>query len=385
MDLEINSDYQIEDITGKIWDVKSQKAKDVKANSAAESSFGSVGYADVTKATQKQKSNFILSGLNTEEEVKNVISGNLALNRFAKIQGSILIEGNSTVKPNTCIKISKGAAVFQGNAYVSGVKHTLDEDGWITKIFIGLSGKRYIKKSAHVFSPANHGINSALSGLTVGTVSKLDGDPEKESRIFVHIPTIHESGEGAWCRVASFYASNKFGCMFFPEVNDEVVVGFLESDPRYPIVVGSLFSSKNATPEELSAENEIKIIQTKTEMMLKFDEKDKVITILTPGKRSVVISDKDKSIELLNDKDKVSMEDGKITFKCSKDISIEGSNITLKAQQNIELKASGGDVSAAGNNVKLKGNMTAALEGGASATLKSSGQTVVKGTIVNIN
>lgn len=385
MDLEVNADYQIEDVTGKIWDVKSQKVKDVKATSPGEKSFGSVGFADATKATKKQKPDFFLSGINTEEEVKNVISGNLSLSRFAKIQGYISVEGDNSIEPNTCIKINKGAAVFQGNAYVSGVKHILDENGWNTKIYIGLSGKRYTKKNVNIFSPDNHGISSAFSGLTIGTVAKIDGDPEKESRIFVNIPTIHEKGAGVWCRVASFYASNKFGCMFFPEIDDEVVVGFLDSDPRYPIVVGSLFSSKNVTPEKIAAENDIKMIKTKNEMVLKFEEKDKIITILTPGKRSIIISDKDKSIDIINDQDKLSMADGKFTIKCSKDISLEGANITLKANQNIELKASGGDIKGSGNNVKMKGNMTASLEGSASATLKSSGNTVVKGTLVNIN
>lgn len=385
MDLEVNADYQIKDITGKVWDIKSQKIKDVKGNQAPESSFGSVKYSDLTKSTKDQKSNLVQPGINTEKEVKNAISGNLALNRFSKIQGWITVEGNSSVKPNTCVKINKGSSVFQGNAYVSGVKHIIDEDGWVTKISIGLSGQRYVKKHSDVFLPDNSGISSSISGLQIGTVKKLDGDPEKQSRIFVNIPTIHDNNGGVWCRVASLYASNQFGVMFFPEVGDEVVVGFLGSDPRYPVVVGSLFSSKNASPEKLEAKNEIKMLKTKSGMILKFEEKDKIVSILTPGKRSVVISDKGKSINITNDKDIVSLSDGTITLKCNKDITLDGKNITLKAKQNINLKAAGGDVKCDGNNVKLNGKMTAELKGGASATLQSSGNTVVKGTVVNIN
>ena len=385
MDLEVNADYQIKDITGKVWDIKSQKIKDVKGNQAPESSFGSIKYSDLTKSTKDQKGNLVQPGINTEKEVKNAISGNLALNRFSKIQGWITVEGNSSVKPNTCVKINKGSSVFQGNAYVSGVKHIIDEDGWVTKISIGLSGQRYVKKHSDVFLPDNSGISSSISGLQIGTVKKLDGDPEKQSRIFVNIPTIHDNNGGVWCRVASLYASNQFGVMFFPEVGDEVVVGFLGSDPRYPVVVGSLFSSKNALPEKLEAKNEIKMLKTKSGMILKFEEKDKIVSIVTPGKRSVVISDKGKSINITNDKDIVSLSDGTITLKCNKDITLDGKNITLKAKQNINLKAAGGDVKCEGNNVKLNGKMTAELKGGASATLQSSGNTVVKGTMVNIN
>jgi uncharacterized protein involved in type VI secretion and phage assembly len=33
-------------------------------------------------------------------------------------------------------------------------------------------------------------------------------------------------------------------------VDDEVIVGFLESDPRFPVILGSLFSEKNKPPDE---------------------------------------------------------------------------------------------------------------------------------------
>ena len=386
MDLEVNADYQIEEITGKVWDVKNQEIKEVKCDSASESSFGSVAYSDLTESTQKQKGNLVHAGLNTEEEVKSAISGNLSLNRISKIQGSVTTYGNSSIKPNSCVKLEKGSAVFQGDAYVSGVKHIIDENGWITKVFIGLSGQRYVKKYSNIFLPDNSGISSSISGLQIGTVKNLDGDPEEESRIFVNIPTIHNSEGGVWCRVASLYASSdQTGIMFFPEVGDEVVVGFLGSDPRYPVVVGSLFSSKNAVPETLEAENTVKMLKTKSGMILKFDEKDKVISVLTPENCSVVISDSDKSIVVTSNQDTISLVDGEITLKCSKDITLDGNNITLNAKQNIELKASGGDIKGSGNNIKLKGNMTAEVEGSMSATLKSSGNTVVKGTMVNIN
>jgi type VI secretion system secreted protein VgrG len=59
----------------------------------------------------------------------------------------------------------------------------------------------------------------------------------------------HASGPGAsnsdrdsaWVRVASFWASDKWGSMHLPRVGDEVLVDFLGGDPDKPVVVGSMY------------------------------------------------------------------------------------------------------------------------------------------------
>jgi type VI secretion system secreted protein VgrG len=59
----------------------------------------------------------------------------------------------------------------------------------------------------------------------------------------------HESGSGAsnsdrdsaWVRVASFWASDRWGSIHLPRVGDEVLVDFLGGDPDKPVVVGSVY------------------------------------------------------------------------------------------------------------------------------------------------
>jgi type VI secretion system secreted protein VgrG len=59
----------------------------------------------------------------------------------------------------------------------------------------------------------------------------------------------HTSGPGAsdsdrdsaWVRVASFWASDKWGSMHLPRVGDEVLVDFLGGDPDKPVIVGSMY------------------------------------------------------------------------------------------------------------------------------------------------
>ncbi len=87
----------------------------------------------------------------------------------------------------------------------------------------------------------------ALPGLHIGKVKKIDKDPDGEFRVLVDVPVIKESGDGIWARIVSPYSSKSIGFYFYPEVGDEVILGFLGNDPRYAIIVGSVYSKKEPT------------------------------------------------------------------------------------------------------------------------------------------
>src|SRR4051812_26941895 len=89
-------------------------------------------------------------------------------------------------------------------------------------------------------SPPASGVNPGVSGLIVGTVKQIDQDPQGQNRVLVVAPLIDPQGDGVWARLANAYASNNAGISFMPEVGDDVVLGFLNDDPRLPIVLGSL-------------------------------------------------------------------------------------------------------------------------------------------------
>jgi type VI secretion system secreted protein VgrG len=51
--------------------------------------------------------------------------------------------------------------------------------------------------------------------------------------------------DNTWLRVAQSWASNGWGTYYWPRVNDEVLIGFMEGDPDQPIVVGSVYNGVN--------------------------------------------------------------------------------------------------------------------------------------------
>lgn len=50
-------------------------------------------------------------------------------------------------------------------------------------------------------------------------------------------------GEGLWVRLSNFYVLNYVGVFFLFEVGDEDIVGFLNEDFCFFIIIGSFYSN----------------------------------------------------------------------------------------------------------------------------------------------
>jgi uncharacterized protein involved in type VI secretion and phage assembly len=57
-----------------------------------------------------------------------------------------------------------------------------------------------------------------------------------------------------WARVAVPFAGSKRGAFLIPDVDDEVLVVFVNGDPRYPVVVGGLWNGADKPPETLGGD-----------------------------------------------------------------------------------------------------------------------------------
>ncbi|MBK8558156.1 MAG: hypothetical protein IPL65_21545 [Lewinellaceae bacterium] len=75
-----------------------------------------------------------------------------------------------------------------------------------------------------------------------------------------------------------------------------------------------------------------------------------------------------------------------IVLNSAKDIEIKATGkISIQANQSVNMKSSGGDVTLEGMNLTAKAQMNFSAQGAVEAEIKSSAQTSVKGAIVMIN
>ena len=290
--------------------------------------------------------------------------------RLAKIRGRVRIDGTSEVKPGQIIQLNGVGERFQGKLFVTGVRQEVEKGDWQTVIQFGINPEWFVE-TYKVQQPPAASMLPAISGLQIGVVTQLQDDPDGEDRIKVRIPVIHNEEEGIWCRVSSLDAGDNRGLFFRPELTDEVIVGFINNDPRHAIVLGMLNSSAKPAPLPASDDNHEKGYVSRSEMKMIFNDDKKSIQIETPGGNKMLITEEDQKIHIEDQNgNKFTMNQDGIKIESIKDI-------VMKAQGNIQAEAM--------SNVSIKGSAQAKVEGSAGAELSSGGSTAVKGATVMIN
>jgi uncharacterized protein involved in type VI secretion and phage assembly len=296
---------------------------------------------------------------------------------LARIQGSVTFAGVADVEPGKLISLKGVGERFSGDVLVTGVTHRISRGQSLTDASFGLPPEGAAETMALTAPPAT-GLVPAAHGLQIGVVLALENDPLVDYRIKLRIPLLEAENEAVWARLGGFYASDGFGAFFLPEIGDEVVVGYLNDDPAHPVVLGSLYSAKRRPAYEPADANNIKAIRTRTGILVELDEEKDVVTIVTPAKNKLVLSDKGKSTLLADENgNKIETSPSGIAMASPKDI-------TIQATGKISINATA-DVSIEGLNVTSKAQVALTAQGAATAELSASGNTTVKGALVTIN
>lgn len=381
---EMDATQQLDSVSCSSWDGTQQAAS---SGVSVEPSVNAQG-----NITGKTLSSVLATGAysmstTTPEEaamLKVWANAKLLKSRLSKIRGTVSFPGNATPALGKLIQLNGFGARMNGDAYISKVFHRLEAGAWTTQVGFGLPHK-WFAETKQILSPPAMGVLPGIQGLQIGTVKQIDQDPDGEYRILVNVPVIAAAGDGVWARLTHEYASSDIGTFFLPEVGDEVVLGFLSDDPRYPIILGSLFGKKIKPPYTPEAKNNTKAIVTKSKLKLIFDEEKKVITLETPAGNKLVISDDAKSITLTDqNSNKIELSASGIVLDSPKDIKITAKGAFSVDAMGITLNSKA-DATIEGNNVNAKAKMAFAAQGTSQASLKASGQVEVKGAIVMIN
>ena len=383
---ELNAEKQPTSLQVSAWDIKNQSLLKSSATEPTLNTQGNITVKTLSGKLSQTQLNLNSNTPLTQDDLKAWADGSLLKMRLSGIKGKVRFMGNATVTTNSIIQLEGVGERFNGNAYVSAVSHTLENGTWTTEVKFGLDTKFAHEKPGFSYADAA-GQLPAIRGLQVATVKKIFDDPDAHFRIQISLPSNAENQDGMWARLSNFYATSGAGAGFLPEVGDEVVIGFLESDPRFPVILGSLYSSaKQAAATPADNNNYIKTIITKSKLKISFDDEKKITKIETPGGNSITLSDDAKSIELVDqNSNSLKMTSDGITIQSNKDITLKATgNINLDATGKLNLSAKQ-DVVIAGMNINSTAQVGFTAKGNATAEISASGQTTVKGGIVMIN
>ncbi len=327
-ELEIDGGFQLKKVKTISWDPAAQSLKEGTNRDVSVNNQGNSGNIEFSLLADKfNKREFLMesTGELPETDLEEWATAQFQRSKMSRTTGSMTCHGTEKFKPDTIVELKGLGRWFDGKAYIREVNHVLQSGKWIVEIFLGWEKDWYIESRHDINNPTTTGQLPSMEGLFIGKVKQLASDPAGAFRIKVDIPVVTESADGIWARLSTMHASNQHGTYFVPEIDDEVIVGFLNSDSRYPVILGSVYSSHNESPYPHQESNDIKGFVSRSKLKLTYDEQKKSITLETPGGRKFSMDDSAQKITLEDSfQNKLEMSSSGITMSSLTKVDISG-------------------------------------------------------------
>ena len=368
VDLQIDARLQFAAVKGITWDPAQQELVERAASDPGIAGPGNLTGDDLAEVIGLESCDLRHAAM-SEAEAQAWADAQWLKSRLSKVSGHAKCEGIGTINPGDTVGFRGVGERYNGDVFVTGVLHTFDMvEGWKTHLQCGGVDRWTAEDRTPSAGPAH--LVPSVAGLQIAVVVSNE-DPDGEHRVRVRLPLVSGDEDGTWARVASLDAGNERGFFFRPEVGDEVIVGFLDDDPRQAVILGMLHSSANAAPLQGSNDNHQKAYQSRSKIRLLFDDDKKQVLLETPGGNRLTLDD-DGKLARLED------QHGNVVELGTDGVRIESKKaLTLKAGTEIKVES--------GTTLGVKGGTTLKLEGLAGAELTSTASTAVKGSIVQLN
>ncbi|MDE1474205.1 phage baseplate assembly protein V [Xenorhabdus bovienii] len=250
----------------------------------------------------------------TTQESGYLAQGLLLNQRISGVTGEFLLKGDGRYQLGDNIQLTGFGSQLDGTASITAVRHRFNRRiGWETTVNIGLQ-QEYLP------------VLPDAPELHIATVAKYQQDSAALNRIPIILPVLNRPNEFLWARLGKPYASHESGFCFYPEPGDEVIVGFFENDPRYPVILGAMHNPKNKAPLEPSQDNQEKVLVVKkgeNQQQLFINGKEKIIQI-NAGENQITLQ-QDKDIALTTKKE-LTLKAQTMNATMEKSVAISGKN-----------------------------------------------------------
>ncbi len=368
-DAEMDARNQFSEVTAFGWNPSSQEIIEVASEDPGISLNGNVTAQDLASALTPPPYHLKHGGMVTDSELQEWSNAKALFQQLSKTKGIVSFQGIPNVKPNTLLTLEGVGDRFNGTVFVTAVRHEIADGNWKVTAEFGMNPK-WFSETYDIQSLPASGLLPAIHGLQIGIVTQLEEDPDGEDRILVQVPIINNEEQGIWARVATLDAGENRGSFFRPEIEDEVIIGFINDDPNDAIVLGMLHSSAKPAPLTASDDNHEKGFVTRSEMRMIFNDEKTSWTLSTPSGKQIIVDEDADLISIADD------HQNKIT--------LDANGILLESAADINVKATG-DLNLEGTNITVKANAQFKAEGSAGAEVSTSAIAVLKGSLVQIN
>lgn len=272
---------------------------------------------------------------------------------FAEAEG--VARGHPELKAGAAVSISGVAEPFAGRYTLSHTRHVFDEDGYRTEFLVsGRQDRSLLGLSSIGASVGPRGSSEpGRNGVMVALVTD-NADPQDLGRVKLKFPSLDDSYESDWARVAAAGAGADRGLVALPEVNDEVLVVFEAGDIRRPIVIGGLWNGVDKPP---TGGGDLFDNGAVTRRGFVSSQNHRIVFLDAASQSGVCLLSGDDSLRFA-----LKQSDRTITMHSDGTVEISAvGDITIKSDANLE------------------------LEGAAGVKIKSSGIVDIDGSLIQLN
>lgn len=271
-----------------------------------------------------------------------------------------------------------------------------------------------------MFTGQGRGVGSTLRsqdtvGVMVGIVTNIVHD-NGDYRVKVRFPTLPNGGQQGedsnWFRIISYMAGKDRGVFWLPEVEDEVLVCFVNGDFNQGVILGAfwngtdkpIYSNKDASGKVTDAafqgkneakKNDLRVFRSRVGHQLVFNDNanEPRVALHTAQKHRIVLDDKDNQptqieiydgkeenyilIDTKNKKITIESKSGDMLLKCKETFTVQAKNIEMKSDENTKITV--------GKNFEMKASSNMTIKASGTGDIESSDAMTLKGSKVNIN
>ena len=222
--------------------------------------------------------------------------------------------------------------------------------------------------------PARDALGNLYFGLHYAVVTQ-NKDPDNLGRVMVRFPWLDggDTDQGHWCQLVAPMEGKKFGWYTLPDVDDVVVVAFIDGEMQHPVLLGGVWSKTDNSPEpNEDGKNNFRGYRSRTGARLILDDSDKTKVVLADktGKNMVGVGNFAKAGAGPNVcavyKPPMAGDTGVSvsTMEGTLEITCKDGTLKVDAQQHIKINAKTTIDVKAGKDIKMDGSSAAKVTAG---------------------
>jgi len=296
----------------------------------------------------------------------------------AATASTVFVEGitrNPSVKLGGKIRIVDRDGNSEGEYIVIQLYHTASQGSNYQNQFVAIPADVQVPPYTN---PLIYPVCAAQQATVVD-----NEDADGLDRIKVRFPWMQDTETTPWISVMVPYAGNGRGMRFIPEVDEEVMIDFVDHNAERPIMIGSFYTTANTSGVSHDGNN-IKAFGTRSGRRLEIDDDNGSLRIYDNftnevPKNGILMKRKDDETNIIIESQKNASNYTIISLDKDENLNLgvvvgdelkaeirlekDGPNILIHSKGNININADGDINVNAGGDLKMKASGKAEIEG----------------------